>query len=207
MKVGDLHFLLYKTKNDKTGLCKLEDFYTCECNLVVLKDGEYIGTSQYDVCDLDTLLKSDNLYLQNVFQDYKRFGYKEHIVTNANNMMLKLISLYDKTENAESLNVAYELASWLMNAPEEYLEKEIKLLNVIQIEKRKHLLTADQQTILYDLIENPNTHTRYKAVAYGLLGDKQSFDHYFTLLSEEDKKYLTEYPISVVLQINKKEQV
>jgi len=196
IKIGELRFLLHKIKDQSTGFCSIEDFYTSEVQIAVSADQtDYIVTSQFEICDKNTLLESDNLYLPALLPDYKRFGFRDHIVSGANNKMLQLIEAYDDTGDDRFLSTASSFSKWLKGAPDEFLSPYIRVINELQIAKRTRTLTEEEKSALYEMVDCPKLAPQYKVAAYALLDNQSAAVHYFGLLTEEQKAQISNHPI------------
>lgn len=203
MKVGSLHFLLHKVCDPESGLHRMEDFYASDIQMAIYEDETaYKITSQYDICTVDVLKQSSNVYLANMLQDYKRFGYIQHIVAGANNLMLNLISVFDDLKEYAFLDCAMAFSDWLTNAPEQYLDNHIKIINRLQIIKRRRLLYEMEKDELYSMIEETSIPNQYKVAAYALLDNNDAALHYWALLSEEEKSMIKDRPIEKLIKFD-----
>ena len=202
MKIGELHILLYASKKEEGW--RIEDFYNCDVQLGIHENSGFKIIPQFDICDSDVLQKSDNLDLSKILPDYKRFGYQDYIVDRANEMMLRLIMLYDITRNNCSLETAQSFSSWLEDAPTEFLNQEKKIINKYQIIKRQRDLTDTEIKELLELADTTSQNT-IKAAAYALTGDESVRDYYYQKLTNEERKMIEGYPIEIFFGTNNKE--
>ena len=174
--------------------------------MAVSKDQkEYKITSQFAICTKEVLLKSNNLYLAKFLPDFKRFGYLDHIVSEANNVMLNLISIYDEKNEKEFLDVAKGFSNWLYKCPDDLLDYYIKEINHLQIIKRYRIFKKPEKEKLLKIIEKEESPMQYKVAAYALLGNQEEAEYFFKKLSKEQKDLFANQPIERFLEFRHSE--
>ena len=118
--------------------------------------GKQLFTSRYDILDADNYLDFANINLDRLVESYQELSEYKHIFGCANQTVLKLLSAYDKSNDARAdlLQCAYSLASWLveLDIPEEDLSitvrKHIKeLLERVKSSPIKEVILANNTTV------------------------------------------------------------
>ena len=138
--------------------------------------------------DVDVL---SNLYVY----DYDAF-YQQIDDSNINELTadifieysLELINVYDRNSDTHFL----DLADYLLCKLEPYVQKDLLLLNMMQIKKRRTGLSGeDLERIIR--IDSDEIHILFGKNV--LLGDKKHANEYFEKFSTKDKKRYIQFPI------------
>ena len=108
---------------------------------------------------------------------------------------LELISSYDETNKMEYLDYAEILNMYLMS---NYMDKEVIVLNQMQIKKRKENLSKFDLNML-DTIVGDSKNSNNLCGLYILKEDKENFEKYFRKLSSRERNLLKSYPIYKLL--------
>lgn len=101
---------------------------------------------------------------------------------------LILINVYDRNSDNHFL----DLADYLLHKLEPYVQKDLLLLNLMQIKKRKIGLNGDDIEQIMS-IDSDEIHILFGKNV--LLGNKQHAKQYFDKFSKEDKERYNQFPI------------
>ncbi len=148
------------------------------------------------------LSKEDYLEVSNI--DYTEFvsSYKKTLKLNpriyevANQDLLELLNAYDesKGQKKELLNVAEELAEWIL-AEDKEISKEMNQVNYLQVIKRQRPLNDEENRILIKIIESPKVDKLLKVASYLLLDNIVSAKILFSDLNKNTQNAFMQYPI------------
>ena len=117
-------------------------------------------------------------------------------MTRANSFLLDLLEAYDKHNNPEILITAKNFSEWIMaTTTEEEIPYDVRLLNAIQIEKRKKALNIEEVKELFRIIENSNTREDILVGAYLLLDQQAVAQLHFEKLDKQLQEEFKKYPI------------
>ena len=138
----------------------------------------------------DTCVLS-NLYYCNYSAFYQQIDESEINDETANALVegsLRLISVYDQNQDKRFL----DLADYLLDKVEQYVQEELVLLNKMQIKKRRIGLNSEDLSAI-ESIESCEI-----PVMFGknvLIGNKQQAEMYFDKLTKEEKEAYKQFPI------------
>ena len=117
-------------------------------------------------------------------------------MARTNFFLLELIEAYDKDNSkTELLSTALAFAEWLMNATEEELPYDVRLLNKLQIEKRMGDLSITQIKELFRMVETPNIREDVLVGAYLLLDQQAAAELHFEKMDQQLQEEFQKYPI------------
>jgi hypothetical protein len=110
--------------------------------------------------------------------------------------MLKLLIAYDKVpERKELLQAADAFADWIMGASDDEVLYGIRLLNKLQIEKRKNGLNKKQIKELYKYLETKDMSEDLLVGTYLLLDQQEAAELHFEKLEPQKQEEFKKYPI------------
>lgn len=198
LNIGSLIFIVYFKKiGDNPELYEVYDFFNVE--LHVTYDnlyGEKLPISQYFILNPDDLLKADNIRFDLLLDSFKKIPRHPELMSRANEFMLKLLIAYDKApERKEFLQTADSFAEWIMSANDNEVLYGIRLLNKLQIEKRKGSLSKKQKKELYELIDSKEISEDMLVGAYLLLDQQEAAELHFEKLESQNQEEFKKYPI------------
>ena len=101
---------------------------------------------------------------------------------------LILINVYDRNSDIHFL----DLADYLLHKLEPYVQKELLMLNMMQIKKRRTGLSAEDLNIISS-IDTDELHILFGK--YVLLGNKQQAKTCFDRFTIEDRERYAQFPI------------
>ena len=118
--------------------------------------------------------------------------YNPNISQRANNDMLMMLLAYDKQHDIRLLKAAENLCQWIITIQDEN-DKNIHILNLMQIRRRERQLTADERENVMDLVDSVDN--MGKVACYILLNNKEQVNHYINKMSKSDVQFLKSLPI------------
>lgn len=196
ISIKDLNFLVcinpVDEKSENFFLC---DFFNCDFSVNIIDGSERTPVSQYVILSADALLQADNFKPERLLPSFQNMDDRYTAIGRANTFMLSLIEAYDKdNKRVEFLQAADEFADWIMEATEEELPYNIRILNKLQIKKRQKGLTGDQIKKLYEVIES-DAREDVKTGAYLLLDQQQAAEIHFERIDKDMQEEFKKYPI------------
>lgn len=86
-------------------------------------------------------------------------------------------------------------STWILEAPEEEVEYQVKILNSLQTIKRYRKFSNEEIEKLYSIVENKDSDESCVVGAYLLLDQQLAAEIHFARLNDEEQKIFKEYPI------------
>ena len=189
---------VYKTYAD-AGTYNVYDFNSAPIWFAYDDGGKQLITSRYDILDADNYLDFANIDLDRLVESYQELSEYKHIFGCANQTVLKLLSAYDKSNDARAdlLQCAYSLASWLveLDIPEEDLSITVRKINLWQTLKRMGKLTEEDQIEIFQFADDTFQEEVVRVGAYMILDNMIAAKAHFSKIPEEQKSLLRDYPI------------
>ena len=198
LNIGSLFFIVYFKKiNDNPELYEIFDFFNTDLLVCYNSDKEQnLPISQFYILHTDDLLKAENIRFDILLPSFKRLERHSELMSKANDFMLKLIKAYDKApERKEFLQTADAFADWIISADDNEVLYGIRLLNKLQIEKRKGFLSNKQKKELYKLIETKDVSEDLLVGAYLILDQQAAAEIHFEKLTQQQQIDFKKYPI------------
>lgn len=194
--IGNLAFAVWAFHSgDNPNTYQIFDFFSHE-HPVYLEDGGGLPISQFSILNTDDFLSLNNIQFSALLPSFQKITLADYVANRANNMLLDLLSAYDRSGDTriDILDAANSFADWLSEIPQEFLCKNVSLLNKLQTIKRSRSLTEDEENQLYELI----THVSDDDVltgAYLLLGIQQLANRHFKRMNAEQQNSFKLFPI------------
>ena len=158
--------------------------------------GEKLPISQYIILQAEDLIKTTNIRYDVLLPSFQKSERHSELIERANCFLLELIKACDMdSTNVELLETAQSFADWIFNATEEELPYDVRLLNKLQIEKRKGPLGLSQIRELFRIIESSNIREDVLVGAYLLLDQQEDAEAHFKKMDNELQKAFKAYPI------------
>ena len=201
MKVGKLRFVFYFKKCDDANKGKYEifDFFKTEfCVAFDGRNGEKLPISQFCILHTNDFLTLNNIHFDVMLPSFQKAEHHYDTFNRANWFLLDLLSAYDQAtgqRREKILKVCEDFSEWIINAPEDELDYQVRTLNRLQVVKRKRDFTLDEISSLYELVESRETREDCRVGAYLLLGQQQAAEIHFARLPEEEQNNFRNYPI------------
>lgn len=201
MKVGNLRFVFYfkKCDGENKGKYEIFDFFKTEFSVAYDgRNGEKLSISQFCILHTEDFLTLDNMDFDVLLPSFQKTEHHYDTFNRANWVLLDLLLAYDQAKGKRKekiMNTCDKFSEWISEAPDDELDYEVRILNRLQVVRRKRDLSLDEVASLYEMIENPDTREDSRVGAYLLLGQQQAAEIHFARLSEEEQKNFRKYPI------------
>ena len=187
--------------SDVAGTYTLYDFFETELGIVMKKNEE--STEVYPVPQCALICAQDYIDISNIqfsklLSKFKSFSGQKEISSSANNTLLELLLAYDKSKDNRKgiiLATAESFADWLYNLPEDEFDRNIALLNKMQVAIRLRALNEDETKALYRVIEDSSSNQLLLTGAYILLAEYTLAELHFAKLSADEQEAFLTYPI------------
>ena len=207
--VGDLKFLVCATRvENKPDTYEIFDFFQTDFLFIYDNmNGEKLPISQYAILHADDLVNADNIRYDVLLPSFQKVERHSELISRANSFLLELIEAYDKDNSkTELITTASSFADWIMEATEEELPYDIRLLNRLQIEKRMGSFSTEQVKELLRLVETPETKEEVLVGAYLLLGEQTAAEVHFEKMDQHLQEEFKKYPICHFWNITREEK-
>lgn len=202
LRLGNLHLWLLCCKVDDKNF-RLFNFFDKSQEIKVsykYPDGEF-DESIFGRFDKNWYVECDNIPFQEIKDSYAALiGRNPHVYERATMVQLELLKAYDMMDGKDAkrqlaYDAAVELNEWLVGNDNNQEERVSNVLNGYQIKKRKdNLREKDMAELKRIQLENSANNVVGCGVSL-LLGEKASFDFYWSKLSSDEQKTFKEYPI------------
>ena len=147
------------------------------------------------------LKEEDFLHLSNIDYDYIIKEYEEIAPSNsqiylmANETLNILLTAYDKKHKNIYLDSASRIADLMIKGDTPWFTFADKMLDILQIAKRKRRLSAEEEDVLYKITSDKDVTEFCKLGAYLLLGDKKMAKRIYKQLNIEEQEVFNESPM------------
>lgn len=181
--------------NNNNGTYTIWDYFNTTMPVVCMdEDGNNkYPASQFAILKKNDFLTIDNIFYENILLDYQRLEPKDYVFDSANNLMLEMLKAYDENSNKELFVAIKNMSDWL-SRNEKYLTTEVVTLNSLQIIMRERSLTYAEKTQLHRIIATTSDDF-FKLGAFILLGETEEADKILSILTEEQTKTFTAFPL------------
>lgn len=201
VNVGNLKFLLFFEELEANNKFKLNDFFDVHLSSKYIeedKETKYYDVSQFLTLSTNDILTLNNIDFTKIILDFKEIDHNKYTFPSANSFLIELLLALDKAKGIrkeEITETCVELAQWIRTSPDDELEQEIKILNLLQVYKRQRNLTDAEIDELYRIIENKSKNYQYMVGAYLLLEQQRQSNRYFMKMSDIDQDNFRKFPI------------
>ena len=175
----DINFICYcQSQNDKN-------------NLVVV--------SPFILLEKDEFKKISNIDYEKIYNSFLKLPDKDELFKLTNDFILRMLSSYDdlNIKDDELLNCSLKLSDWLLT--KDIKNKNIFILNKLQIIRRKRELSDDENSLLFEIIKTEDNNTILAGV-YILLNNLLMFKKHYEKLSQSEKEEFDNFPINYILK-------
>lgn len=199
--IGKLKFAVCVKPCEEKGTYEMTDFFNTRLYIGFEdpnNDGTMLPVSQFAILNNQDLLTLSNINFDVLLSSFQNIEHHHETYNRANGFLLSLLCAYDKAEGARKeklLKVCDDFSRWILEASDDEMEYNIKILNRLQTVKRVRELNMEETKMLGAIVENSEVSEEYKVGAYLLLGQQQLAEIHFSELSEELQKDFKEYPI------------
>lgn len=197
VEVGNLQFAIHFQKvNGEPGAYYIHDFFDTELAVhFETESKEKVEISQFFILKKDDLACLSNIQYNLLVPSFQKTQRHPDALNRANWFLLEVLLAYDECKKQELLDVAQQMSEWLLESTEEELAYQIKMLNHLQIIRRKRELTKEEKRTIYEIIDSSS---KYKETLIGanlLLGQQNAAEMYFDRLTLEEQETFKAYPI------------
>ena len=189
---------------DKNGNCFIGDFFDKTIKLSYrVSDKETISVSPFSYLQNERYWESiDNIDYESLVESAKKaVDENEYCYHMSNYDVLAMIKAADALENTaperinKLLEKAKELDEWLIAADKQQGMTPVHVVNKMQILKRQRGLKDDEKHELEEMLNSSEMDDAVKVSICLLLERNEEADELFTILSDDDKKRIKEFPI------------
>lgn len=156
------------------------------------ENGRMVPTSQYCILREDDYLTIDNINLDKIVLDFKRFENPVHF-KNANLCVLEMLKAYDRRSDCISLSAAEQLAKWLME--KDPADEDLYRINLYQCYRRYRELAMSEKQELYHMTERWKDNAQMMAGICLLLKEIEEADRYLSQLNPMELEEFKKFPI------------
>lgn len=200
INIGKLRIALLFKQTEESGTYELYNYFEKEIPFVVkdVDTEKMLPVSQYYLLSKESILDLSNINFDILLSSFQKQEHHYRTYEIANLFLLELIKAYDDSYGARKkkiLKTCIDFSDWISQAPEDEIDKDVKVINSLQIAKRYRELTDDEKRILYIMIENNKTREDCVVAAYLLLGQNQAAKMHFANLSSEEQETFKDYPV------------
>lgn len=163
---------------------------------------ERYPTSKFVIMTADNFLEIGNIDYDEILNSFLRYADEDYCFGEANLILLEMIAAFDKSSDTRTdiLDQAEKFAKVLITDIAKDKDKNIAQINFIQIEKRKHPLTVEQQNTLVAIAEGTALEDKKQdyAIRMGanlLLDNQQTAAYYYKKLDKNMQEQYKHYPI------------
>lgn len=201
VSVGNLKFLLFFEELEANNKFKLNNFFDVHLyskHIEEDKETKYYDVSQFLTLSTNDILTLNNIDFTKIILDFKEINHNKYTFPSANSFLIELLLALDKANGVRKEEIAdtcVELAQWIRTSPDDELEQEIKILNLLQVYKRQRNLTDSEIDELYRIIENKSEDYQSMVGSYLLLDQQRQANRYFMKMSDIDQDNFRKFPI------------
>ncbi len=205
MKVGNLNFVivLHHIEGEQ-GTYNIDDFFGAKLVATYQgHNGERLPMSQYAILKSEDFLRADNLKCELFLPSFKDIERHEETFVRANWFLLDLLLAYDKSENKNILNAAYEFAEWILTDSNDSMPLNIKTLNMLQVVKRMRAFAEEEIKTLYQITADKNVTNAVAVGSYLLLEQQIPAEMFFSKMEATEQQEFMKYPIYHFWRMNR----
>lgn len=194
-KIGNVNIYIYN-HIDVDGNCiiyNLFDYYEF-IDVVIRGDSEDIQVegSIFLLFKVDNIMDLNENHLSIISEDVLRFKFSETYASYLNLLALEFIKAYDLCKKLDYLELAAKIENWII---ENSKNKDIYLINKIQIIKRQRKLSKNEKGVLRSISVRNCENNQILCGISILLENWSDFEFYFEKLNDEDRKTFKQFPI------------
>lgn len=158
--------------------------------------GEKYPISVYMLMSREHIERCENIDFDCLLEQVKRLDNLERLSPKINELLLNLLSVYDKSgdKRIELLDVALNLSEWILKN-DKFISSEISNLNYLQTIKRKRALEQDEKQQLSKMGLRQDLSHEYHMAIHLLLDEQVSAECHFSCLNEEMQRVYRDMPI------------
>lgn len=202
-EIGNVKLLLC-CYPDKEGNCLIADFFDKSIGVLYEKENEGdVIVSPFSFLQDEHLWQIvDNIDYDRLIESAQEAASRdEYCYNKSNSDVLAMIKAADEVSGIDEgrclrlLDAALKLCRWLKKNDPNQEMKQVHIINELQIIKRQRILSDEEKTVLYEMLENDETSDSFKFAIYLLMDNYLDADKIFESLPEKEKAILRDYPI------------
>lgn len=201
------NLLLVLTKDpDNENLTIIQDFFDTELEAISkYEDGTQFASSQYSFLRYEDILSFDNIKLDKLLPSFMQFTKTMSDFNSANNMLLTLLDAFDNSNSLDKsikiINTAFDFSKCLISDTFKTKPSKIDaMVNHLQVIKRMRPLNDEELDFLRQSQQINGIEWDTKLAILLLLDELESANSIFSSLSEDEKEYFLDFPISIFLK-------
>lgn len=192
IKIGNLSLAIVYIKNEN-GDYNIYDYFGRHFHVYYRDEAGERQVSQFATMSANDFLNLDNLNLENIIKDYEMLEQNEWLFEQSNITMLEMLKAYDIAQSSELLEAAKKMLKWQMTRPE-FINKEINVLNKLQIALRERSLTFQEKSEIHSIISKTNDNY-VKIGGLLLLNEQKEATNLFKSLDTSQLERFKTFPI------------
>ena len=178
---------------------EIENFFTADLGSVIsdLNHKEY-PSSRYVLLQRDHFLYGCNINYDDLYVDVIKVRMNPFHFHRVTLLILEMLKAYDINKDVKLLNVSERLAIWLLDNDSEE-NKNIAVINLIQIKKRKGTITEEDIKSILNILAS-NIDDQCKAACWILLDMPDNAQKIIDTMDDDKKNTFERYPIYHLLE-------
>ena len=197
-EVSNFKILLFlESVDQKNNLYNIYNYFDHTETVKIRRNNTENISSKYSALNSDDYIELSNIDFSDILPSFKKvISLNNRVYDPANYDLLNLLLAYDKHEDHPSfiLEIAKDIASWLLEEGGEVLPYEFRIINYLQTIKRERELTVEEIKKLYEVSEKTDS-LMNKLGANLLLENYKVARLNFEELKDEEKELFKSFPI------------
>ena len=197
-EVSNFKILLFlESVDQKNNLYNIYNYFDHTETVKIRRNNTENISSKYSALNYDDYIELSNIDFSDILPSFKKvISLNNRVYDPANYDLLNLLLAYDKHEDHPSfiLEIAKDIASWLLEEGGEVLPYEFRIINYLQTIKRERELTVEEIKKLYEVSEKTDS-LMNKLGANLLLENYKVARLNFEELKDEEKELFKSFPI------------
>lgn len=197
-EVSNFKILLFLESIDqKNNLYNIYNYFDHTETVKIRRNNTENISSKYSALNSDDYIELSNIDFSDILPSFKKvISLNNRVYDPANYDLLNLLLAYDKHEDhpAFILEIAKNIAGWLLEEGGEVLPYEFRIINYLQTIKRERELTDEEDKKLYQIVEK-SENLMNKLGANLLLENYKVARLQFGELKDEEKVSFKSFPI------------
>ena len=196
--IGSLKLFMLRAKNESGKIAYKNPFEdnNSKCEMSLCEDYDRFPSSLFVMLSEKDFLKYDNLNYAIIAESIISVEYSDLYGDAVTNFLLNLLSAYDKRKDAEMLNCAIEVASWL----DKNADNAVSFINKMQSICRKRNLTESELASLIEIQNKKSDESEIAICCSILLGEKSRYEYELKNLSKKRRQEFLKYPIGNLMK-------
>lgn len=197
-EVSNFKILLFlESVDQKNNLYNIYNYFDHTETVKIRRNNTENISSKYSALNSDDYIELSNIDFSDICPSFKKvISLNNRVYDPANYDLLNLLLAYDKHEDhpAFILEIAKNIAGWLLEEGGEVLPYEFRIINYLQTIKRERELTDEEDKKLYQIVEK-SENLMNKLGANLLLENYKVARLQFGELKDEEKVSFKSFPI------------